>query len=270
MPFELLVLDLDGVVLDSTMRIDRALEAGLQRAMARGLRVTLATGRMPQSARPYWERLRISTPMILYNGALVFDPAAGAPLYARSLPVGLPWQAYPLYANAPVEPLFFADDTLYCLEKSASVVSYCEEQALDLVEIADRETFLREGSFVKCLFIGHPGVLQILRGEMAPAVGSARLVQSRPDYLELLPAGASKGQALRFLASHLGIPVDRVVAVGDQENDLEMIQAAGLGIAMPHSPPHVRAAAAHVAPPQASGGLAALLAEIWPEHFRPE
>ncbi len=267
MSFELLVLDLDGVILDSGMRIDRALETRFQRAMARGLRVTLATGRMPQAARPYWERLEISIPVILYNGALVFDPATGAALYARSLPLGLPWQAYPLYANAPVEPLFFTDDVLYCLEKSNAIVSYCEEQALDVVEIADRKTFLQEGSFAKCLFIGHPDVLQILREEMAPAVGTARLVLSRQNYLELLPAGVSKGEALGFLASHLGIPLERVVAVGDQENDLEMIQVAGLGVAMPQSPPHVRAAAARVAPPTASGGLAALLAEIWPEHF---
>lgn len=270
MPFELLVLDLDGVVLDSGMRIDQALEAGVRRAVGRGLRVTLATGRMPQGARPYWERLQISTPLILYNGALVWDAAAGAALYTRTLAPGLPWETYPLYANAPVEPLFFSGDSVFCLEKSNSVVTYCKEQALEAVEVGDRAAFLRDGSFVKCLFIGHPATLAVLREEMAPAVGTARLVLSRSNYLELLPAGASKGEALRFLAGHLGIPIERVIAVGDQENDLEMIRAAGLGVAMPDSPPHVRAAAARVAPSQAAGGLAVLLAEVCPDHFRSE
>lgn len=270
MPFELLVLDLDGVVLDSSMRVEPALEAGLKRAMARGLRVALATGRMPAGSRPYWERFGISTPVILYNGALIRDPVNGTALYTRSLPRGLAWQIYPIYINAPVDPLLYQDDTLYCLKKTPPILTYCEEQALDAVEIAHRETFLREQSFVKCLFIGQPAVLSRLRGKLAQAVGSARLVLSRPDYLELLPADASKGEALRFLAGYLGISLDRVIAAGDHENDLEMIRAAGLGIAMPHSPPHVRAAADRVAPPAESGGLAALLAELCPEHFRPE
>lgn len=269
-PFELLVLDLDGVVLDSAMRVDPALEAGLKRAMARGLRVTFATGRMPPASRPYWERFGISTPVILYNGALVRDPLNGVALYTRSLPRGLAWQTYPIYTNAPVDPLFYQDDTLYCLKKTRPIHTYCEEQALDAVEIAHRETFLREHSFVKCLFIGEPAALSRLREELVPVVGTARLVLSRVNYLELIPADASKGAALRFLAGHLGIPLERVIAVGDHENDLEMIQAAGLGIAMPHSPASVRAAADRVAPPAASGGLAALLAELCPQHFRPE
>lgn len=270
MSFELLVLDLDGVVLDSTVRIDPALEAGVKRAMARGLRVTLATGRMPQGARPYWERLGISLPVILYNGALVWDPLTGSVLSARMLPPGLLWTTYPVYANAPVDPLFYADDTLYCLHTTHAVLAYCAEQVVDPVEIADRESFLRDNAFVKCLFIGHPSVLPIFREELTPAIGDARLVLSRPNYLELLPAGASKGEALGFLAKHLGIPLERVIAVGDQENDVEMIQAAGVGVAMPHSPPSVRAVAARVAPASDSGGLAALLAQLCPEYFRPE
>lgn len=270
MAFELLVLDLDGVVLDDAMRIDPALETGLRRAMAHELRVTLATGRMPQATRPYWQHFGISTPVILYNGALVQDPLNGTALYARLLPRGLVWHAYPIFANAPVDPLFYRDDTLYCLKKTRPILAYCEEQALDTVEIADREPFLRESSFVKCLFIGDPSVLPMLRERLLPAVGTTRLVLSRPNYLELLPASASKGEALRFLAGHLGIPLEKVIAVGDQENDIEMIQAASVGIAMPHSPPFVRAAASRVAPPAESGGLAALLAELCPEHFRAE
>lgn len=270
MPFELLVLDLDGVVLDSAMRMDPALEAGLKRAIARGLRVTLATGRMPGGSRPYWERFGISTPVIVYNGALVRDPANGTALYTRLLPRGLAWQTYAIYANAPVDPLFYLDDTLYCLNKAQPILTYCEEQALAAVEISHRETFLREHAFVKCLFIGQPAVLATLREELSPAIVGARLVLSRVNYLELIPAGASKGAALKFLAGHLGIPLERVIAAGDQENDLEMIRAAGLGIAMPHSPPHVRAAAARVAPPAESGGLAGLLAELCPEYFGPE
>jgi len=269
MAFELVVLDLDGVVLDDAMRVDPALEDWLRRAMARGLRATLATGRMPRATRPYWERFGISTPVILYNGALVHDPESGEALHACSLPVGLVAAIYPFFAGAPVDPLFFQGDTLYCLKTTGPVLAFCRDETLDAIELDDPETFLREGSFAKALFIGDPEALPGLREKLGPAVGAARLVVSRPDYLELLPPGASKGAALTFLAGRLGIPLESVIAVWDHENDLEMLQIAGVGIAMPHSPPHVRAAASYVAPPP-PGGLTALLAELCPARFRPD
>ena len=88
-------------------------------------------------------------------------------------------------------------------------------------------------------------------------------------YLELLPGAATKGAALACLAAHLGMALDRVAAVGDQDNDLEMIRAAGLGIAMPHAPDEVRAAADRVAHPPGAGGLLRTLAELLPEFFEP-
>ncbi|MFQ5828283.1 MAG: Cof-type HAD-IIB family hydrolase [Candidatus Methylomirabilia bacterium] len=267
MSADLLVLDLDGVVVDAAMRVDPVLEAGVRQAGARGLRVTVATGRMPPGARPYWERLGITTPVIVYNGALVRDPVKGTSLFTRSLPPGFPWKIYPIVSLARVHPLFFREEQLYCLERTAPVVKYCEEQGLTVEEISDREVFLRSGAFIKGLFIGDSAALAALREELAPALDGARLVLSRPHYLELLPAGVSKGEALKFLARHLGISLARVIAVGDQENDIEMIQTAGIGVAMSHSPPHVRAAARRVAPPPEAGGLTALLASLCPEHF---
>ena len=73
--------------------------------------------------------------------------------------------------------------------------------------------------------------------------------------------------ALRYLCEHLGVPLSQTIAVGDQENDLEMIEAAGLGVAMPDAPARVRAAAGRVAPSARDGGLLALFRELMPERF---
>ena len=266
--FDLVVLDLDGTLLDRSTRLDPTLVAAVRKAVTRGCAVTLATGRMPAATRPYWEELGIRAPVIFYNGALVRDPATGQDLATSGLPPGLPWEVYPIYANAPVHPLFYRDDALYCLEPTHPVRTYCQEMGVQAEPLREPESFLKVGSFVKCLFIGHPADLATLRADLAPATdAAARLVLSRTDYLELLPHGVSKGEALKVLAHHLGIPLSRAIAVGDQENDLEMIRAAGVGVAMPHSPPGVRAGADRVAPPPEAGGLLALLAELCPEYF---
>ena len=265
--YQLLALDLDGTILDRTMVLDPLLCDSVRRAAGRGLRVTLATGRMPPGSRRYWEELGITAPVILYNGAVVRDPGTGVNLRDDALPPGLGWTTYPIYANAPVHPLFFSGDTFYCLERTQVIARYCAEQELEPEEIRDRETFLGAASFTKCLFIGHRDVLPIVRADLEEVVGAARLVQSRPDYLELLPANASKGHALAWLAEHLGVTLERTIAVGDQENDVEMIRAAGVGVAMPHAPDRVRAVADRIAPVPEAGGLLALFAELSPEHF---
>jgi Cof subfamily protein (haloacid dehalogenase superfamily) len=266
--YRLLVCDLDGTLLDNPPDLDPALAAGLRRAMERGLIVSIATGRMPPGAERYRKELGITTPMIFYNGALVRDPETGRDLMALRLPRGILWQAHDVFAHAPVDPLFYRDDRLYCLAESFATRTYSEQQAVPLEVIDAPGDFLRLGGFVKSLLIGHPESLPTVRAAVEAVVGAAaRLVMTRRDYLEMIPSTTSKGAALGFLATHLGVPLAEVIAVGDQENDLEMICAAGLGVAMPQAPETVRRAAGRVAPPDEQGGLLALFTELLPEYF---
>ena len=149
-----------------------------------------------------------------------------------------------------------------------AVRRYCEEEGLTVDVIPDVAEFLGLGAFIKSLLIGHPRDLDVVREELTPIVAEhGRLVRTRHDYLEIIPVAASKGAGLARLAQHVGVPLARVVAVGDQENDIEMLREAGLGVAMPHAPEVVRRAADRVAPAAADGGLLRLLGELVPRHF---
>lgn len=268
MDCDLLVSDLDGTLLDGSVELDPALVAAFGRAAGRGLRITIATGRMPAAVDHYARALGVDAPIIFYNGALVRDPATGRDLLSLALPAGILGRAYGTFAHAPVDPLFYRDDRLYCLGLSPSVREYCDDEGLRATVIPDAREFLGQDAFVKGLFIGHPAALAVLRQELEAVVGDeARLVRTQTNYLELIPVGASKGAALVELARHLGIPLERVIAIGDQENDIEMIRAARLGVAMPRAPAAVIAAADRVAPAPAEGGLLALLAELLPRYF---
>jgi len=267
-PYDLLVCDLDGTIVDGTMALDPALVGAFKRAAGLGLLITIATGRMPQSAERYCVELDIRAPAIYYNGALIRDPAGGSDLLAHQLPRGILAQVLEVFANAPAHPIFFRDEALYCLEATPFIRQFCADEGLRANVIPDPVEFLHLGGFVKGLFIGHPRDLALLRADLELVVGDgARLVRTAERYLELLPAGVSKGAALHRLAAHLGVPMERVVAVGDHHNDIEMIRAAGLGVAMPHAPEAVRAAADRVAPTLDDGGLLRLLAEVMPAHF---
>lgn len=268
MAHDLLICDLDGTLVDSSLELDPALVAAFRLALERGLLISLATGRMPPGVDRYRDELGLTAPLIFYNGALIRDPADGRDLLALTLPRGLLREAYDVFAHAPVHPLFYRDDRLYCLERTFPVQAYGEEQGIQPHVIAAPEEFLALGAFVKTLFMAHPATLALLRPELEAVAGErARLVMTRTDYLEMIPAAASKGEALRRLAAHLGVPLGRVVAVGDQENDREMLLAAGVGVAMPQAPDPVRAVADRVAPLPRDGGLLALLREVLPAYF---
>jgi hydroxymethylpyrimidine pyrophosphatase-like HAD family hydrolase len=184
-----------------------------------------------------------------------------------TLPRGVLHRAWAVVSEAPVDPVFYRDDRLYCVGRTPAVRRYCDEEGLRVDVVDDPPEFLALGGFVKSLLIGHPSDLGVLREELAPLLAEhARLVRTRGDYLEIIPLGASKGAALAQLTAHLGVPLERVVAVGDQENDVEMLQAAGLGVAMSHAPGPVRRAAGRIAPGGA-GGLLGLLRELFPGRF---
>lgn len=265
---DLLVCDLDGTLLDGSLTLDGSLVDAFHAARDRGLLISLATGRMPPGAEPYREELGLTEPSIYYNGALVRDPGTGADLLALTLPRGCLGETYAIFAHAPVHPLFYRDDRLHCLDRTLPIRGYAAEQGLPLEVIEAPEEFLALGAFVKTLFIGHPAVLPTLRAELEPVVsGRARLVMTRKDYLEIIPAAASKGAAVRWLAARLDVPLERVVAVGDQENDLEMVEAAGVGVAMPQSPPRLREVADRIAPEPGRGGLLAVLRDVLSGYF---
>ncbi|HEY7251163.1 MAG TPA: Cof-type HAD-IIB family hydrolase [Methylomirabilota bacterium] len=266
--YDLLVSDLDGTLIDGSMTLEPPLVTAFRRAAERGLAISIATGRMPAAADRYRDELGITAPVIYYNGALVRDGSGRPDLVSLTLPRGVLARAWAVFSNAPVHPIFYRDGRLYCVEKTFEVRRYCDEEGLRVEVVDDPAGFLELGAFIKTLLIAHPRDLDVVREELAPVVAEhGRLVRTRRDYLEIIPVTASKGAALARLAAHLGVSLARVVAVGDQENDLEMLREAGLGVAMPHAPELVRRAADRVAPGAADGGLLALFAELFPGRF---
>ena len=182
-------------------------------------------------------RRRSSVPAT--NGGLIRD-AAGTELLRRELPRGILAKVREVFSAAPVHPIFFRDEQLYCLDRTLPIRQFCDDEGLRAHVIPDPEEFLRLGAFMKGLFIGHRRDLVVLRADLEGLLeGDARLVHTAEHYLELLPVASTKGAALAHLAAHLGVSLDRVVAVGDHDNDLEMVEIAGLGVAMAHAPESV-------------------------------
>jgi Cof subfamily protein (haloacid dehalogenase superfamily) len=259
MTYRLLVADLDGTARSRRLGITAGVRAAVAAAQSRGVRVCVATGRMWRSAEPWVRALGADSPVILYNGGQVFDFGARRVLYQRHLPRALARRALALIAREPeVQPILYVKDRVYVERLHPLTEAYAVDDGLSCEVVPAFEPLLADDPH-KILMIGPPDRIQALGGAVREAELPVHAVQSEPTYLEFLPPGISKGTALREMLDALGLSAAEVIAVGDNWNDLEMIEAAGLGIAMAHAPAGVRARADHVCPGADEEGLRAVI-----------
>lgn len=246
MRYRLLVTDVDGTLLPADRRLPPEVREAVRAAQARGVRVCLATGRMWKSVRPYLEAVGADSPVILYNGAVVYDFRAGRVLERHRLDSEAVRAALEVVREfGDVRPHLFADDRVYVDRQDEQSRAYLQRDGITAEEVGDLLAHLPPDP-VKVLVVGEPARLAELDRELSHRAPGVRRVFSERNFLEILPEGVSKGTALRTVCAHLGVPPDQVVAVGDNPNDLEMLDVAGLGVAVCGAHPDLRASADYV------------------------
>ena len=259
---ELVALDLDGTLIDDRMVIGEPVRRSVRRARERGVIVTIATGRMLDATVKFARELAIEAPLICYQGGLVQAPGAAAPLFRATMDreVLLEVLAWRAAVDRDWHVVLYADDALFVAEQRYPEEFYRELLGQNLQWVDDLETVLEEHVPVKFLFIAEPAeadrIEATIRGRFG---GRVEVVRSHANLVEGNPLGVSKGDALGRLAKHLGIDRKRVMAVGDQGNDVAMIRWAGTGVAMGNASPAAKAVADWIAPPFAEHGAAAAI-----------
>ncbi len=232
MTTRLLAVDLDGTLLTSTRTIPAGVLEAVAAAQGRGVRVTVATGRIWPSAEPYILGVGADPPAILYNGGMVYDFRSGVILSRVPLPYDHARAVLELLQTFPqVQPHLYVDDQVYIGRAGPLSEYYQRKNGIPVVEVRDLLAFLPRES-MKILIVGDRASLVALHDAIAALPLPIHTVFSEETYLEVLPPGISKGTGLKFIAQTFQIPASEIVAVGDNLNDREMLQFAGVGVAM--------------------------------------
>ena len=274
-PFRLIALDCDGTLVGPDSLVPPDIATAVARADQAGIRICLATGRNYIETIDIWRQLELTIPhepIILVGGALVSEAATARTLYHQPIPRDL--------ANQFADTL--ADEG-YCA--LALVDRWRHKLDYILTDVGDVETVENRWlSRMPCTVrrvarladaTDAPAPLRI-SAIVAPEDGDALVarLQARfadqltvhailaPNYgvwiVECFHKDTNKLTALKYVSQAYRIPLSQVVAVGDDVNDLPMIEGAGLGVAMAKAPPHVQDAANHVA----TDGLAAFIDDL--------
>ncbi len=262
---ELLVCDLDNTLVAPPERrlMPRTLQV-LRELTAGGLAFTVATGRTWPSFRPFYENLPVNAPLVLMNGACVFDPLQQQDLAAQPLH---PQDALGVVDRAKAAGLHvncYHDHRLLYEHLTPRAVYTCEKEKLMGEAVGDLTPFLEQGP-AKLLLVGEPAELAVFRRDYRQISDGegVRMVFSEPDYLEVLHTGASKFTALQALCGLIDVDMAGVLAFGDNENDLEMVRDCGVGVAVETGHDTVRQAARFTCPGPQDEGVAAWLSEAF-------
>lgn len=257
--YRLVAIDVDDTLLTDDLKVTPGTREALHEAVRQGVVVTLATGRMFASARQTADQLDLNVPIITYQGALIKNLLDGKVLYERPVPAGAGAEIVAYAEERGLHLQGYLDDKLYASADNDKVKAYSKLTGVPYEVRTDFRTIAEKGS-LKLLIIDEPEKLDALAPELRERFGDrVHITKSKPNFLEFLHPEATKGHALLHLAAHYGIGRSETVAIGDSWNDHEMIEAAGLGVAMANAVEPLKRIADHITASNNEEGVRAVI-----------
>jgi Cof subfamily protein (haloacid dehalogenase superfamily) len=233
--------------------------AAIAATRAAGIQVVLVTGRMFRSVRRYAVEAGIDDPVVCYQGAVVADPVGGRWLRHVPIPLEVAREAIAALNAEGFGLNCYVDDELYVAEVTPEAKRYADFQGLELHPVGDLLDWLDKAP-TKLVVIDDPDVLDGLKQRMLERFGGRLYIsKSLPYFLEFASPDVTKATGLEFLADHLGLARERTVAFGDGENDIELVEWAGYGVAVENADDLVKEVADFVCPSVDDEGVAQVL-----------
>ncbi len=240
----LLALDLDGTLVEPRRPVRAAVIEAVKRAIDAGVRATIVTGRMYVGAKPFAEVLALDGPIVCYQGAVIADARSGRFEREVSLPFAVAKTIYEVAKTNGYHTQFYRDDRFYVEHDNAYAQLYARTSGTEPIVVPSLLDAFAGHDSTKVNIVTDVSKAPAAFELMKRAVGDvAYVTRSNPEFVEMLDPRVDKGVALRLVAERLGIPMERVLAIGDSYNDLPFLRVAGFAVAMGSAPEELKAEA---------------------------
>lgn len=248
---KILFVDLDATLLKDDKTVSERNRKAIQKMLDAGHYIVLATGRTVESGRIVARELGLTLPgcyMIAFNGAVLYDCSADRVLRKRSIPIDVVEEIFERARKAGLYVQTYNNMDIITTKHTKELDYYREKTGLSY-KLSSNILDMLEEEPQKVLLIDlkNTGRLEQFRQRnLKWEQGKCTSFFSCREYLEYCPLGTSKGAGVEYLTQILNMPLDCTVAVGDEQNDISMIRAAHIGIAMKNAIPEAKEAADYV------------------------
>jgi len=260
MQVKLVAIDVDGTLLNDQYQITDRTKKSLARVREAGAKVILATGRGPGSCYPIIEELQLIDPMITHNGAVILETGT------RKVKLEVGYKAaelFPIIQFCRERKLHFDVNTsldMYIEGFSEDAEYMYEKFFMNPTRVSDASQI--DSQIVKFTIFAKEHIIDNVFEEIKPLFPQWSIIRSGEMFIDVIHPRATKGFALQTLMNEYGIKKEEVIAFGNYYNDLEMLELAGIGVAMDNSPEPVKEKANRVTLSNNEDGVALVLEEI--------
>lgn len=263
--FDVLVTDLDGTALSPDKQASAGVKREIARLLSSGVMVVIATGRPRLATDPVARELRLDTPMITENGAVVTLPGAVEPISRVAIPPEAVAEILAVLATVDSHLISISTPTLLALSGDPAYLPRAvgTDELPEGAALVDLERDLPPGPVTKVWVCADVPNADLLEHRLSGSTVYTP-VRSMPETLDITAEGVTKLSALQALMDSWGIQKARVMAIGDGINDIELLSGVGFSVAMGHAPREVREAANAVTLTNAEDGLAVAIRRWFP------
>ena len=242
---KMVVTDIDGTIADKDAIISKKVKESIKKLSDKGIKVVLATGRMFRATYPVLEDLNLNTPIISYQGGFVKEyNGEQKVLYAKYTDVSKAHEVIDYFRANNIHINIYVNDVLYVENDDEYIKKYIENRNIVYTVVDDLKKIDMHGLHKVLGIDKNPEKIIYVTEELKEKYkDELYIIRSTPYFCEVSNLEASKAASLCFLRDYWGFKRDEVLAIGDQDNDIDMIQAAGVGVAMGNGTPKLKQAA---------------------------
>lgn len=229
--FEMVISDVDGTLVEWSKPLTPETIKAVEKIKEKGVKFSLATGRSLKASTKFMDALCVSELMILFNGARIYDPVSNEYPFRKTIDEEIVVKVLGEINERELGSVFLAGERIMTATPTRYVRDFEAHDGIEL-EIVDSSAIIEELEPTKIMIIDSEKRIDELTSELSYLSSGCTLSRTASTYLEIIPKNIDKGFALEELSRISGISLDKIIALGDNQNDSNMLKKAGLGIAI--------------------------------------